>query len=229
MNNPIPIEHGKYYHIYNRGINGCELFRENTNYRHFLKLYEKYIPCIADTYAWCLLGNHFHLLVRIKDEEEIDYIPLKNKSLPGIKSAGRIERKLINNPSEATNLDGFKKKRYKPSNQFSHLFNSYSQAFNKKYNRTGSLFAKPFRRKQIINEKYLKYLVYYIHHNPVHHGFVDDMIKYRWSSYLTILSAKETYLKRKEVIEWFDDIENFEYFHKQQHKLDELKEILIDG
>jgi len=58
-----PIEHGKYYHIYNRGINGTKLFNENENYRYFLRLYEKYIEPITETYAWCLMGNHFHLLV----------------------------------------------------------------------------------------------------------------------------------------------------------------------
>lgn len=52
------IEFGKYYHIYNRGINSCKLFKENTNYEHFLKLYEKYINLIAGDYAWCLMNNH---------------------------------------------------------------------------------------------------------------------------------------------------------------------------
>ena len=65
------IEPGRYYHIYNRGINSCNLFEENTNYEHFLRLYEKYIHPIADTYAWCLMKNHFHFLVRIKEEREI--------------------------------------------------------------------------------------------------------------------------------------------------------------
>ena len=57
------LEFGKYYHIYNRGINSCDLFVENENYEHFLRLYEKYINPIVDTYAWVLMKNHFHLLV----------------------------------------------------------------------------------------------------------------------------------------------------------------------
>ena len=66
-----PLEHETYYHIYNRGINGETLFREPDNYRHFLRLYDKYIEPVADTFAWCLMPNHFHLLVQIKGEEEI--------------------------------------------------------------------------------------------------------------------------------------------------------------
>jgi putative transposase len=67
-----PILHGNYYHIYNRGNNGIEIFFENENYYHFLRLYAKYIEPVAETFAWCLLKNHFHILVRIKEKAEID-------------------------------------------------------------------------------------------------------------------------------------------------------------
>ena len=69
MPGPEPLQPGQYYHIYNRGINGEPLFRKERNYRHFLKLWAKYIETIADTYAYCLLNNHFHFLVRIKETE----------------------------------------------------------------------------------------------------------------------------------------------------------------
>lgn len=66
------IEFGGYYHIFNRGNNGINLFFENDNYRYFMQLYDRYIFPIADTYAWCLLKNHFHFLIRIKEVDEID-------------------------------------------------------------------------------------------------------------------------------------------------------------
>lgn len=69
------IKHGKYYHIYNRGINSCTLFRDYRNFEYFLKLYESYIDPIAETFAWCLMKNHFHFVVRIKNIPEI--IPQK--------------------------------------------------------------------------------------------------------------------------------------------------------
>jgi hypothetical protein len=59
---------GEYYHIYNRGINGENLFREEKNYAYFLELYAKHIPSVADTYCYCLLKNHFQLLVKIKEQ-----------------------------------------------------------------------------------------------------------------------------------------------------------------
>ena len=67
MPQPVPLQYGKYYHIFTRGNNREDIFLEERNYRHFLQLYAKHIMPIADTYAYCLLRNHFHLLVRIKD------------------------------------------------------------------------------------------------------------------------------------------------------------------
>lgn len=74
-----PLEYGKFYHIYNRGINGCNLFQENENYEHFLYLYDKYICSVANTFAWVLMKNHFHLLVRIKTEKELNLEGFKIK------------------------------------------------------------------------------------------------------------------------------------------------------
>lgn len=65
------LELGKIYHIYNRGINGENLFREERNYAHFLQLYYRHLFPKAETYAYCLLKNHFHLLIYLKTDEEI--------------------------------------------------------------------------------------------------------------------------------------------------------------
>lgn len=70
MSDPLPaLEPGLFYHIYNRGNGGENIFRETRNYNYFLTLHSKHIPRVADTYAYCLLKNHFHLLVRIKPAE----------------------------------------------------------------------------------------------------------------------------------------------------------------
>lgn len=71
MQQIAPLENGKYYNIYNRGINSDILFKENDNYAYFLKLYETHIDPIGETFAWCLMKNHFHFLIRIKEIEEI--------------------------------------------------------------------------------------------------------------------------------------------------------------
>jgi len=67
MQQLTPLECGQYYHIYNRGNNGENIFIEERNYAHFFNLYTKYVEPVAETFAYCLMRNHFHLLVCIKD------------------------------------------------------------------------------------------------------------------------------------------------------------------
>jgi len=198
-----PILHGNYYHIYNRGNNGIDIFLETENYYHFLRLYSKYIEPIAETFAWCLLKNHFHVLVRIKEKEEINTTELSYST--------------VENP-----------KIIDPSRQFSHFFNAYTQAINKRHNRTGSLFERTFERKLVSSEIYFQQLIFYIHNNPVHHGFVEKMSFYPWSSYETILSNKPTRLKRNDVIALYGDAENFIFYHNQEQDLNEINSFIIE-
>jgi REP element-mobilizing transposase RayT len=61
------FEEGKFYHIYNRSIDRQPLFKSDANYKFFLKKFDQYLSNVLDVYAFCLLGNHFHLLIRVKE------------------------------------------------------------------------------------------------------------------------------------------------------------------
>nr|WP_199003499.1 transposase [Flavobacterium sp. ASV13] len=65
------FEAGQYYHVYNRGNNNENIFIEERNYNYFLEKVKKYILPIADIYAYCLLKNHFHIVLRIKDKIDL--------------------------------------------------------------------------------------------------------------------------------------------------------------
>ena len=65
------LEKDKVYHIYNRGINSETIFNSVENKQYFLKLYSKYLEIKADTFAYCLMDNHFHFIIRIVNEKEI--------------------------------------------------------------------------------------------------------------------------------------------------------------
>jgi putative transposase len=204
----IHLEPDRFYHIYNRGINGCPIFLETTNYEHFLMLYDKYISPVADTYAWVLMGNHFHLLVKILN------LRPQNPHLQNPQGFANLE-----------GLDGFDddltiEKRI--HQQFSNLFNAYTKAFNKMYGRTGSLFEHTFRRKLIDHHEYLKQVILYIHNNPVHHGFCTHPVEYLWSSYLSCISVKPTKLQREAVIGWFDSKANFKTRHNGKIEVEEI-------
>jgi putative transposase len=157
-----------YYHIYNHANGDDNLFREAKNYPFFLEKYQQHINPIAETIAWCLMPNHFHLLVKIKDEVSLErdfpkFITLEN---------------LINEERQLklSNL---------LSKQLSNFFSSYSQSFNKVYQRRGSLFLKNFKRKLVDNEDYLFQLIIYIHTNPIKHGFTSNILDWEWTSYST--------------------------------------------
>jgi REP element-mobilizing transposase RayT len=62
-----PLRNGAYYHFYTRGNNRADLFREERNYYYFLGLYRWHIAPVAETYTYCLLRNHLHLLIRTRD------------------------------------------------------------------------------------------------------------------------------------------------------------------
>lgn len=77
------------------------------------------------------------------------------------------------------------------SQQFSNMFNSYTQAINKHYARTGKLFELPFRRKLISSHDQLINTIHYIHNNPVKHGITPNPENYRYSSLFTIKNGTD--------------------------------------
>ena len=174
------LEIGRVFHIYNRGNNGESLFKEERNYYFFLKKYIQHVVPYVDTYAYCLLDNHFHLVVRIKYGDE--------------RPQGTKNRK--------------------PHQAFSNWFNCYSQAINKSYNRTGSLFEKPFHRKLVLKDDYLKSVIVYVHSNPIKHGFCEDYNGWIYSSYHDYLDQRVHWIDKNFVLDLFGGKEGFITFHK---------------
>jgi hypothetical protein len=75
-----PLTHGNFYHIYNRGNNHENIFLQERNYAYFLELWWKHTGPIAETWAYCLLKNHFHAVVYIKNREDLSGLKLKDPS-----------------------------------------------------------------------------------------------------------------------------------------------------
>ena len=61
---------GGYYHIYNRGINGTQIFLDDGNKDYFLKLIEKYLFGKVSLFAYCLMDNHFHMAIQLISDEK---------------------------------------------------------------------------------------------------------------------------------------------------------------
>lgn len=65
------LENNKIYHIYNRGINSEIIFLSDENKRYFLKLFLKHTQNIVETFAYCLMDNHFHFVIKVNNEKKV--------------------------------------------------------------------------------------------------------------------------------------------------------------
>ncbi|MBI5470259.1 transposase [Candidatus Kaiserbacteria bacterium] len=148
MTRKIEFSDGEYYHLYNRGTEKRPIFRHNKDRDRFLaSLYvansdnpihisnhdalslQKLLALtrgapLVELSAYCLMPNHFHLIVREICEGGIS----------------KFMQKLIT---------------------------GYTMYFNLINERTGSLFQGRFKAEHIDNDRYLKYLIAYVHLNPV--------------------------------------------------------------
>lgn len=201
MNKYPRLQPDKFYHIFNRGNNSENLFYTHENYLYFLKKYDQYLYSYLDLYAYCLLPNHFHLLVKVKRKK--DFIVFQN----------------LKNMNDISSII---------SQQFSNLFNGYAKAINKQQARSGSLFQKNFKRIIINNHKYLTNLIHYIHTNPQNHGLSDDFSNWPYSSYAKYLIAKKSKLPKTEVLDWFGSVEEYKVYHNMIIKEKSIENIILE-
>lgn len=212
MSRNVSIAPDEFYHLYNRGTDKRVIFDTDTDRDRFLALLylcnttepvhideirkargstslqsllaiEQEEPLI-DICAYCLMPNHFHLLVREKEDHGIS----------------RFMQKLMT---------------------------GYTMYFNKLNERTGSLFQGKFKATHADEDNYLKYLISYIHLNPV--KLIEPQWKengirnrksaekflngYRHSSYLDYLgeSRIESKILNKDALpDYFSNVRDFE-------------------
>ncbi len=102
-----------------------------------MELWWKHISPIAETWAYCLMRNHFHAAVWIK-EEVPDLTGFTDNSVNQNRGVG-MDHRLTDTIG---NLSGLKD----PSKYFSNFFNAYARGVNIATQRTGALFERPFKR-----------------------------------------------------------------------------------
>jgi len=143
----INLTVGEFFHVYNRGNNKQVIYKSPSDYDRFqlllylansteschvqnvIKAYDdpyefKKDEKLVNIYSYCLMPNHYHLVL---------------------------------SPNIEGGITQFMQK----------IGTAYSMFFNKKYERTGSLFEGRFKAKHADTDEYLKYLFSYIHMNPL--------------------------------------------------------------
>lgn len=177
-----------YYHVYNRGVEKREIFKDEQDYKVFLNYLKEYLSAPPDrsdfktTFTlqgqtfkgvrrlpknyhkeieltvFCLMLNHFHLLIKQVNKNSMQ----------------RFMQSLITR---------------------------YSMYFNKKYDRVGTLFQGRYKAALITGESYLLHLSRYIHLNPSEH---TTDLKSWYSSYANYLGKRKSdWLKSDIILSFF--------------------------
>lgn len=60
------------YHLFNRAIGDEKIFRTDENMRFFYQRLIEFTSRISDVISYCLLPNHFHLVVKILDDHQLE-------------------------------------------------------------------------------------------------------------------------------------------------------------
>ena len=193
-----PLEHGKFYHIYNRGNNRQDVFKAIGDYQLFLNKWREFIYPVAKTFAYSLLPNHFHALVQIREKEDLA-------------GEGRLAKSGTNIVHRA----------------FTNFFISYSRTMQNRHGFHGAVFHSPFKRKIIADDFYFDHVLAYIHYNAQKHGvFNGELHDYQHSSYRALISNSPTLLERDYVIDYFGGRDKFIAYHQRMHELFDLRDEL---
>ncbi|MEI8274239.1 MAG: hypothetical protein WCG08_16625 [Paludibacter sp.] len=190
------FESGNLYHIYNQGNNRQQLFFSRENYLFFLKKIKKHILPHADILAWCLMPNHFHLMIYVKDVE----IEVSSDNSNTDIGSTTLSRATNNNPPTKNERAASKKQNLNKS--IAILLTSYTRAINIQENRSGALF-KPHTKAECLTsiqgitpsffgsqinvripeKEYPQVCFNYIHQNPVNARLVKRPEEWEFSSY----------------------------------------------
>ena len=187
----MQLEKGKLYHIFNQGNNKQKVFFEPDNYTFFLQKLRIHVLPFADILAWCLMPNHFHLMVYVKDLE-VEFL-----------------------------FENDEKKRKTFNKELGVMLRSYTNAFNKRYNKSGSLFRSRTKAECVnCNDKvalsffknsgvtlinisnpeleYPQVCFNYIHQNPTKAGLVRKDEDWDYSSAKDYVGLRKGTLVNKE-------------------------------
>ena len=196
------IEKGHIYHIYNQGNNRQKIFFNRENYFFFLGKMKEYIMPYADIMAWCLMPNHFHWMVYVRETDIF-------------RSRGATQSRT---PTISDNIS-FNK-------SIGILLASYTRAINNQENITGSLFREKTKAEcltayngitpsfyntefgTIMNitdpeKEYPQICFNYIHNNPVKAGLVKSAEDWEFSSFQDICGMRNGTLINRERINEF--------------------------
>ncbi|MBN2807199.1 MAG: hypothetical protein JXR22_11125 [Prolixibacteraceae bacterium] len=195
----MEFETDRLFHIFNRGNNRQTVFFNRDNYLFFLEKIKQHILPYGNILAWCLIPNHFHLMVEVN---RVSITIAVGKDSHGVTSSHPVTKIRTLNESIAI------------------MLRSYTRAIQKQENRTGSLFQMSTKAiclndpklepayfnaafgtviNRTINDlEYPQLCFDYIHRNPLHHRLVKNLCEWEFSSYPDYYCSRQGKLINKQ-------------------------------
>lgn len=197
----MDFANGHIYHVFNRGNYSQTLFFSSGDYLLFLSKIEEYIKPHASVLSWCLMPNHFDLMIRVESERLERFAPPK--------ASGK--RPKSSNTPIISNLN------YSVAS----MLRTYTQAVNSEDHKQGSLFHQPtkalclsdprfdvayFRNhfgnigNDTLQEKDYPFVCFqYMHQIPVKGKLVENPEDWEFSSYHDYFSERKGTLVNRQL------------------------------
>ncbi len=205
------------YHIYNQGNNRQKIFYNRDNYLFFLQKMNDYLLPYCDVLAWCLMPNHFHWMVYVRETElesvmrrggtEIDRVTSNREASRG---ATQSRTPTVSNLNQAIGI----------------MLSSYTRAINQQQSRSGSLFRQKTKADCITkplevspsyynlgfgtlifipdpDNDYPQICFNYIHQNPLKGGLVKNPEDWEFSSFRDLSGLRNGKLICRQRVEEF--------------------------
>lgn len=64
----LPLQQNGIYHLFGRGVGKEKVFKEEKDYLHFLEVVSIKLLPLSEIYAYCLIPNHYHFMLKVVDE-----------------------------------------------------------------------------------------------------------------------------------------------------------------
>ena len=201
----MQFEKGYMYHIYNQGNNRRNIFYKRDNYFFFFQKIKNYVLPYADIIAWCLMPNHFHLMIYVREE----FLLLDSQGLTRSKTL-----------TSKVQTNKFKRRTFNES--IGIMLRSYTRAINKQEGFSGTLFRKQTKAQCLdcINQitpsffisdgvtqiniqdpekEYPQVCFDYIHENPVKAKLVKCSTDWEFSSAQDYANLRDVEMVNKKI------------------------------
>ena len=187
------------YHCVSR-IVWRELALGDAEKEHFVRLLRRWEGfCRVRVLTYCVMGNHFHILVEVPerpeqepaDEELLAHLGLIYGRAKVAEVRWELEHYRAQGNHEAAGAlrQRFLARMWDLSWFVRQLKQAYTKWFNKRHGKRGNLWEEKFRSVLVEEGRAARVVAGYIDLNPVRAGIVGDAGAYRWSGWGEVVAG----------------------------------------